>query len=144
VTPADRTISNLRWLDAVTVENVANGWLRNLETQFDELALDFAVSPARVFPGKSENEFLNFLTDRWSPTLGARAMLALCQHKEALKHLAFQYLPLEPPKKPDRRKGLALDRIDRSEFLQAHMPIFDGSDQSKPWVKELYRYVHWQ
>ena len=53
----------------VTVENVANGWLRNLETQFDELALDFAVSPARVFPGKSENEFLNFLTDRWSPTL---------------------------------------------------------------------------
>ena len=56
-------------INAVTVENVANGWLRNLETQFDELALDFAVSTARVFPGKSENEFLNFHTDRWSPTL---------------------------------------------------------------------------
>lgn len=74
---------------------------------------------------------------------GARAMLALCQHKETLKHLAFQYLPLEPPKKPDRRKGLALDRLDRSEYLYAHMPIFDGPDQDKPWVKELYRYVHW-
>ncbi len=73
---------------------------------------------------------------------GARAMLALCQHKEALKHLAFQYLPLDPPEKPDRRKGLALDRLDRSEYLHTHMPIFDGPDQDKPWVKELYRYVH--
>lgn len=73
---------------------------------------------------------------------GARAMLALCQRKEALKHLAFQYLPLELPKQPKRRKGLALDRLDRSEYLQANMPIFDGPDQNKPWVKELYRYVH--
>jgi hypothetical protein len=64
VTPADRTISNMRWLDVVRDENVANGWLRSLETKFDELALDFAVSPARVFPGKSENEILNFLTGR--------------------------------------------------------------------------------
>jgi hypothetical protein len=59
-------------------------------------------------------------------------MLALCQHKEALKHLAFQYLPLEAPKKPDCRKGLALDRIDRSEFLDAHVPIFFGPDQEEP------------
>jgi hypothetical protein len=74
---------------------------------------------------------------------GARAMLALCQHKETLKHLAFHYLPLETPEKPNRRKGLALDRLDRSEYLYAHMPIFDGPDQDKPWVEELYRYVHW-
>ena len=73
---------------------------------------------------------------------GARAMLALCQHKETLKHLALQYLLLDPPEQPDRRKGLALDRLDRSEFLDAHMPIFDGPDQDKPWVEELYRYVH--
>jgi hypothetical protein len=74
---------------------------------------------------------------------GARAMLALCQHKETLKHLALQYLPLEPPEKPDRRKRLALDRLDRSEYLHAQMPIFDGPDQDKPWVEALYRYVHW-
>jgi hypothetical protein len=74
---------------------------------------------------------------------GARAMLAVCQHKGALKHLAFRYLSHEPHEKPDRRKGLALDRLDRSEYLYAHMPIFDGPDQDKPWVKELYRYVHW-
>ena len=75
---------------------------------------------------------------------GARAMLALCQHKQALKHLALQYLPLESPEQPDRRKGLALDKLDRSEYLHAHMPIFDGPDQDKPWVEELYRYVHWR
>ena len=74
---------------------------------------------------------------------GARAMLAVCQHKEALKHLSFQYLPLDPPDKPDRRKRLNLDRLDRSEYLYANMPVFDGPDQDKPWVKELYRYVHW-
>jgi len=73
---------------------------------------------------------------------GARAMLALCQHKEALKHLAFHYLPLEIPEKTYRRRGLALDRLDRSEYLHAHMPIFEGPDQDKPWVEELYRYIH--
>jgi len=75
---------------------------------------------------------------------GARAMLALCQHKQTLKHLALQYLPLELPQKPDRRKELVLDRLDRSEFLDAGMPIFYGPDRDKPWVEELYRYVHYQ
>jgi hypothetical protein len=70
---------------------------------------------------------------------GARAMLALCQNKEALKHLAFHYLPLETPEHPNRRKRVSLDR---SEFLHGRMPIFAGPDQDKPWVKEMYRYVH--
>lgn len=75
---------------------------------------------------------------------GARAMLALCQHKDTLKDLAFEYLPLEVPRKSYRRRGLATDRLDRCEFLDAQMPIFDGPDQDKPWVEELYRYVHWR
>ena len=70
---------------------------------------------------------------------GARAMLALCQGKEALKHLALHDLPLETPGQPKRRQRRALDR---SEYLHGHLPIFDGPDQDKPWVKELYRYVH--
>jgi hypothetical protein len=70
---------------------------------------------------------------------GARAMLAICQNKEALKHLAFQYLPLETSEHPKRRKRVSLDR---SEFLNGRMPIFTGPDQDKPWVKEMYRYVH--
>lgn len=74
---------------------------------------------------------------------GARAMLALCQHKDTLKDLGYQYLPLEVPRKSDRRSRLAIDRLDRCEYLDAGMPIFDGPDQDKPWVEELYRYVHW-
>jgi hypothetical protein len=70
---------------------------------------------------------------------GARAMLALCQNKEALKHLAFQYLPLQTPGRPKSRKRVSLDK---SEFLNGRIPIFTGPDQDKPWVKEMYRFVH--
>ena len=51
-------------------------------------------------------------------------MLALCQHKETLKHLAFQYMPLETPGKVYRRRGLAIDRLDRSEFLHVSSSRF--------------------
>ena len=53
----------------MTVENIAYGWLRNLETQLDEFALDFAVAPTRVLPGKTENQFLKFFADRWPSSL---------------------------------------------------------------------------
>jgi hypothetical protein len=74
---------------------------------------------------------------------GARVMLALCQHKEILKHLVFQYLPLETPEKPNRRKGLALNRLDRSEYLQAHMVIFDGPDQDKTLGRRVVSLCSW-
>lgn len=70
---------------------------------------------------------------------GARAMLAICQNKEALKHQAFHYLPLDDSEKPKRR-GRKL--VDQSEYLFGSMPLFTGPDQDKPWVKEMYRFVH--
>jgi hypothetical protein len=70
---------------------------------------------------------------------GARAMLAICQNKEALKHQAFHYLPLEEPEKPKCRRGKL---VDKGEYLFGRMPIFAGPDQDKSWVKELYRFVH--
>lgn len=70
---------------------------------------------------------------------GARAMLALCQHKETLKHLAFQFLPLDTPEHSRRRKGVT---DDRSQDLVRRLPIFYGPDQDKPWVEEFYRRVH--
>lgn len=70
---------------------------------------------------------------------GARAMLALCQNKEALKNLAVHYLPLEVPGRPRRQKRA---KPDRSAWLHAHMPIFYGPDQQKPWVHQWYRYIH--
>ena len=70
---------------------------------------------------------------------GARAMLAICQNKEALKHQAFHYLPLDAPEKPKRGRGKF---VDKGEYLFGRMPIFAGPDQDKPWVKEFYRFVH--
>jgi hypothetical protein len=70
---------------------------------------------------------------------GARAMLAICQTKEALKHQAFHYLPLGTPEQPKRRHGKS---VDQAEYLFGKMPIFTGPDQDKPWVKEFYHFVH--
>jgi hypothetical protein len=69
---------------------------------------------------------------------GARAMLALCRKKEELKRLAFHYLSLEIQGQTNRRKWLPQNS---SGYVHGHMPIFDGLDQDKPWVKMLYRYV---
>jgi len=71
---------------------------------------------------------------------GARAMLALCQHKETLKDLALPYMPDEGSEAPRRQRKRS--KPDRSNWLQAHMPIFHGPDQQKPWVREWHRYIH--
>ncbi len=66
-------------------------------------------------------------------------MLALCEHKDLLKDLAFPVLPVEGSKPPLRRKR---SQPDRSDWLQAHMPIFYGPDRKKLWVREWYRCIH--
>jgi hypothetical protein len=70
---------------------------------------------------------------------GARAMLALCQHKATLKELAFPYLPLNGRKPAGRGKKL---KPDQGDWVVARMPIFHGPDQDKPWVREFRRMVH--
>jgi hypothetical protein len=70
---------------------------------------------------------------------GARAMLAVCQHKETLKSQAFDYVPLDVTEKPKLRREKLLDH---GEYLFGSMPIFTGPDQDQPWVKELYHFVH--
>jgi hypothetical protein len=70
---------------------------------------------------------------------GARAMLALCQHRDTLKDLAFPDYSLDMPERPRRRKKF---KTDHSDWLQARMPIFFGPDQQKPWVREWHRFVH--
>lgn len=71
---------------------------------------------------------------------GLRAMLAVCQHKQVLKNLTFQYQSVTVTKKPKhRRQNLS---VHYSEWVQAQMPVFSGPHQGKPWVKSLYRYAH--
>ncbi len=66
-------------------------------------------------------------------------MLAVCQNKESLKHLAFHYITIEIHEQSKRRKGKPLDR---AEYLLGRTPIFEGAAQDMPWVKELYRYAY--
>jgi len=70
---------------------------------------------------------------------GIRAMLALCQHKEMIGHLALDFTPIGGIK-PQRKQSQL--KTDDSEWLFGHMPIFYGPDQQKPWVKDWRRYIH--
>jgi len=71
---------------------------------------------------------------------GVRAMLDLCRNRDQLKLHAYHYLPTQTPKKDCHcRQNL---EVEYSEALQKPMPIFQGPDQDKPWVRSLYRYIH--
>jgi hypothetical protein len=71
---------------------------------------------------------------------GLRGMLALTRNKALLKIHAYRYLPEEIQKK--KHFHLPNVRVEYSEVLQKTMPIFQGPDQSKPWVKILSRFIH--
>jgi hypothetical protein len=63
---------------------------------------------------------------------GARAMLALCRHKEELRQHGYRYLPVTTlPQVPHLRIGEA------GNIHPASVPIFRGPDQAKPWVRQL-------
>jgi hypothetical protein len=71
---------------------------------------------------------------------GLRAILALCRFREELKLHAYDYLPIHRPEKHNRcMQNL---KVDYSETIQKPMPIFQGPDQDKPWVRSLFRFVH--
>jgi len=57
-----------------------------------------------------------------------------------LKLHAYQYLPVETPKKGYH--CLPNLEVEYSEALQKPMPIFSGPDQDKPWVRSLHRLVY--
>ena len=65
--PTDRSVANRSRKNAVTVENVANGGLGNLDTQFDDCAPDFAVTPAGVLLSETENKAFGFRAGGWPP-----------------------------------------------------------------------------
>ncbi|MBI9044939.1 MAG: ISLre2 family transposase [Anaerolineaceae bacterium] len=71
---------------------------------------------------------------------GLRAMLALCQKKQVLRAMAFDYQPIVQPVKL-KRKRYNLS-VQYNEWTRGSMPVFSGPHQSKPWVKSLYRVAH--
>lgn len=71
---------------------------------------------------------------------GLRAMLALCRNSEQLKLHAYHYPPTQAPTK--EYHCIQNLEVEYSEALEKSMPIFQGSDQDKPWVRSLLRYIH--
>jgi hypothetical protein len=71
---------------------------------------------------------------------GLRAMLALCRHSELLRSHAYKYYPIHSPSIISHRSSNL--EVEYSEVMQAHMPIFFGPDQSKPWVRSLHYLIH--
>jgi hypothetical protein len=74
---------------------------------------------------------------RWR---GLQAMLALCRNQDELKIHAYCYLPIQRPEKTNHRSQNL--KVEYSETIQKSMPIFQGPDQDKPWVRSLFRFVH--
>jgi len=71
---------------------------------------------------------------------GLRAMLALCRPREQLQHHAYHYFPVQTSVKS---RHLHSDvSVKYPEVWQKSMPIFQGPDQAKPWVRSLYHEFH--
>jgi hypothetical protein len=71
---------------------------------------------------------------------GVRAMLALCRNCNQLKSHAYRYLPMHDFKKIVHPSPNL--EVEYSEAIDKPMPIFQGPDQDKPWVRTFFRFIH--
>ena len=70
---------------------------------------------------------------------GAKAMLAVCRHKDKLKQGAFK--PFEKPPAEKYRKAKK-GKDDKSKWLQAGVPSLYSCHKNRPWVKILRDRIH--
>ncbi len=71
---------------------------------------------------------------------GAKVMLALLRHREALRSHAYAYLPLSTP--PRTYRAPQLLGVEYEHAFQAALPIFSGPDQNQPWVQKLHEWIY--
>ena len=69
----------------------------------------------------------------WS-LAGLKVMLAVCRHREDLKHAAFTPFSLSPAEKPVRAQST---KPDRSKWLQAKVPVLHLVHKNRPWAQVL-------
>jgi hypothetical protein len=75
----------------------------------------------------------------WS-LAGAQAMLAVLRHKQQLLEHSFKYITVAKPDKfVNRVKGSQNKKVYSPYSVS--VPIFSGSDASKPWVQLLKRKI---
>ena len=71
---------------------------------------------------------------------GAKVMLALLRHREALRCHAYTYLPLSTPRRTYREPQVL--GVEYEQAFQASLPIFSGPDQNRPWVQRLHEWIY--
>ncbi len=69
---------------------------------------------------------------------GARAMVTLCRYRPQLRDLALKLTIQQSEYPSPKRKKYN----SYHTWLQCSLPLFSGSFQSKPWVKDLKRKFH--
>jgi hypothetical protein len=71
---------------------------------------------------------------------GAKAMLAVCRHKKALKQNAFK--PFQMSEEIEINKKRPKSVRDDGEWLQAGVPSLHLSQSNRPWARVLNNIVH--
>ena len=69
---------------------------------------------------------------------GARAMVTLCRYRPQLRDLTLKLTIQQSEYSSPKRKNT----FSYDSWLHCPIPLFSGSDQSKPWAKELKRTFH--
>jgi len=70
---------------------------------------------------------------------GAKAMLAVCRHKDKLKQGAFKPFEKSPTEKHRKDKKA---KEDKGEWLQAGVPSLYSSHKNRPWARILRDRIH--
>ncbi len=71
---------------------------------------------------------------------GARAMLAVCRNKRALKQNAFKFF--QKPEKALKKKNQTKYVRDDGDWLQAGVPSLHECHANRPWAKVLKTVIH--
>ncbi|HEY9122257.1 MAG TPA: ISLre2 family transposase [Brevefilum sp.] len=71
---------------------------------------------------------------------GAKAMLAVCRHKEALKQNAFK--PFQKPEKVEKNKYHSKHIRNDGDWLQAGVPSLHLCHSNRPWARVLKNIIH--
>ena len=71
---------------------------------------------------------------------GAKAMLAVCRHKDELRQNAFK--PFQKPEKVEKKKSRRKHVRDDGDWLQAGVPSLHLCHSNRPWARVLKNMLH--
>ena len=71
---------------------------------------------------------------------GAKAMLAVCRHKKALKQNAFK--PFQKPERIEKKKYRTKHIRNDGDWLQAGVPSLHLCHSNRPWARVLKNIIH--